>query len=205
MGALPKSEVELLILRLLAQIGALSERPAVYELVSNLKITRSKARKLIYDQELRTRTVVELDEDVRDFLRTPIVQKRGDLFAIEIENPLISDHIRAKLKVLGHVTDGSFSPNLVTLTLDAMVALIEAQLTEDQKTETLDALVKAGAVDKSLNGVLKAALKKLGEKIADETGHAIAEEASDYIGSLLDARGSVITTYFGALFAGEGK
>jgi hypothetical protein len=86
-----------------------------------------------------------------------------------------------------------------------MVALIEAQLTEDQKTETLDALVKAGALDKSLKGVLKAALKKLGEKIADEAGQAIAEEASDYIGSLLDARGSVITTYFGTLFANEGK
>lgn len=109
-GALPKTELELIVLRLLAQIGAVPERPSVYELISGLKVTRSKARRLIYEQELRTRTPKELDEDVNLILRRPILQKRGDLFALEIENPLLSDHIRAKLKTIGHVTDGSFSP-----------------------------------------------------------------------------------------------
>ena len=199
-GALPKVEVELLILRLLEQIGAVSDRPGVYELVSKLKVTRSKARKLIYDQELRTRTTLELDEDVRELLRTPILLKRGDTFAIEIENPLLSDHIRAKLKELGHVTDGSFSPSLVTLTVDAMVALIEAQLTEEQKVVTLDALRKAGAPDKSFKGVLKATLKKLGEKIADDTGQAVAEEVSKYVVPLLDASKLAIGSAFKGLF-----
>lgn len=204
-GALAKSEVELLVLRLFAELGAVSKRPGVYELVSNLKVTRSKARRLIYDQELRTRTSQELDEDVRALLRTPILQKRGDSFALEIENPLLSDHLRAKLKELGHVTDGSFSPSLVTLTVDAMVALLEAQLTEEQKTVTMDALVKAGAPDKTIKGVLKAALKKLGEKIADETGQAFAEEVGKYVGPLLDASKSAITSSFKTLFSSGGK
>lgn len=204
-GALPKTEVELLILRLLAQIGAVSERPSVYELVSNLRITRSKARRLIYDQELRTRTAQELDDDVRVLLRAPIMQKRGESFALEIENPLLSDHIRAKLKEMGHVTDGSFSPSLVTLTLDAMVALIEAQLSESQKSATLDALVKAGAPDKTFKGVLKASLKKLGEKIADESGQAVAEEVAKYVGPLLDASKSAITSTFRTLFTSSAK
>ena len=204
-GALPKTEVELLILRLLVQIGAVSERPSVYELVSNLNITRSKARRLIYDQELRTRTAQELDDDVRVLLRAPIMQKRGESYALEIENPLLSDHIRAKLKEMGHVTDGSFSPNLVILTLDAMVALIEAQLSEAQKTTTLDALVKAGAPDKTFKGVLKASLKKLGEKIADESGQALAEEVSMYIEPLLETSQSAITSTFKKLFTPVAK
>lgn len=99
-GTLPKTELELIVLRLLAQIGAVPERPTVYELISGLKVTRSKARRLIYEQELRTRTPKELDEDIRRILRRPILQKRGDSFALEIENPLLSDHIRAKLKTL---------------------------------------------------------------------------------------------------------
>ena len=49
-GALPKQESELLILELLIDLGAVSKRPTVYELVSNLKVTRSKARRLIYDR-----------------------------------------------------------------------------------------------------------------------------------------------------------
>lgn len=199
-GALPKQEVELLVLRLLAQIGAVDDRPSVYQLVSSLKITRSKARRLIYDQELRTRTAQQLDEDVRLLLRQPILQKRGDTFALEIENPLLSDHIRARLKDLGHVTDGSFSPNLVTLTVDAMVALIEAQLSDAQKSATLAALIEAGAPDKTIKGVLKAALKKLGEKIADESGQAVAEDVSKYVGPLLDASKSAITTAFMTVF-----
>lgn len=200
-GALPKTEVELLVLRLLAQVGAVSERPSIYELVSNLRVTRSKARRLIYDQELRTRTSQDLDEDIRQLLREPILKKQGDSFALEIENPLLADHIRAKLKEMGHVTDGSFSPSLVTLTIDAMVALIEAQLSETQKTATRDALIKVGAPDKSIKGVLKAALKKVGEKIADESGQAVAEEVTKYVGPLLDASKSAITSAFKTVFA----
>lgn len=204
-GALPKTEVELLVLRLLAQLGAVPDRPTIYELVSNLKVTRAKARRLIYEQELRGRTPEELDADVSRLLRYPILQKRGDSFALEIENPLLADHIREKLKRLGHVTDGSFSPSLVTLTLDAMAALIEAELTDAQQTAARDALVKAGAPDKSLKGVLKAALKKLGEKIADESGQAVAEEVAEYVGPLLDASKSKITAAFKSLFSRNNK
>jgi hypothetical protein len=204
-GALPKAEVELLVLRLLAQLGAVSERPSVYELVSTLKVTRSKARRLIYDQELRSRTSRELDEDIRVLLRKPILQKRGDSFALEIENPLLADHVRAKLKELGHVTDGSFSPSLVTLTVDAMVALIEIQFSDAQRSAALEALVKAGAPDKSIRGALRAALKKLGEKIADESGQAVAEEVAKYMGPLLDASRSAITAAFKSIFASGPK
>lgn len=200
-GALPKAEVELLVLRLLTQVGAVGERPSVYELVSKLRVTRAKARRLIYDQDLRCRTPKELDSDLRQLLRKPLILKRGDLFALEIENPLLSDHLRAKLQSLGHVTDGSFSPSLVTLTVDAMAALIEEQLSEADRSATFDALVKAGAPDKTLKGVLKSALKKLGEKIADDTGEAIAEEVSNYLGPLLDSGRSAITSAFKSLFA----
>lgn len=202
-GALPKQEVELLVLKLLEDLGAIGSRPSIYDLVSKLKVTRAKARRLIYDRELRSRTSEELDEDIRAVLRRPIIQKRGDFFALEIENPLISDHLRAKIQVLGHVTDGSFSPSLVTLTLDAMVALLDSQLSDSEKTLTQKALVAAGAPDKTLKGVLKSALKKLGEKIADETGGAVVEDVSNYIGPLLDSSKSAITSAFKSVFAAK--
>lgn len=47
-GALPKQEVELLVLELLSALGAEEVRPSTYDLVSKLKVTRSKARRLIY-------------------------------------------------------------------------------------------------------------------------------------------------------------
>lgn len=204
-GSLPKSEVELLVLRLLAQVGAISERPEQYELVSKLKITRAKARKLIYDQELRTRTPSELDEDVRQLLTSALLQKRGDSFAMEIENPLLSDHIRAKLKSLGHVTDGSFSPNLVTLKIDGMVELVEASLTSQQKKQALEGLHQAGAPEKTLKGVLKSVLIKLGTKVADETGEVIAKDVSEHIKTILFMGKDAIASTFESLFSAQGK
>ena len=46
-GALPKNEVELLMLNSLAQLGAISAEPQVYELVASLRVTRAKARGLL--------------------------------------------------------------------------------------------------------------------------------------------------------------
>lgn len=204
-GALPKQEVELLILKLLMDLGALEDRPSIYDLVSKLKVTRAKARRLLYDRELRSRTSEDLDSDVRAALRCPIIQKRGEIFALEIENPLLSDHLRAKIQSLGHVTDGSFSPSLVTLSLDAMVTLLDSQLSDAEKALAQKALVAAGAPDMTLKGMLKSALKKLGEKVADETGGAVAKEVSDYLGPLLDSSKSAITSAFQSVFAAKIK
>lgn len=199
-GALPKQEVELLVLRLLMQINAVDHRPSVYELVSKLKINSAKARKLIYEQELRVRTNEELDADIRNLIRKPILLKRGQAYALEVENPLLADHLRAKLKKLGHLTDGSFSPSIITLSIDALVALINAQLTVLEQEEAKLALLKAGAPDTSFKGVLKSALGKLGNKIADESGQAVASEVAQYIGPILDGTKSAITKVFMPIF-----
>ena len=64
-GALPKSEVELIMLNVLEKLGAISAEPELYELVAKLKITRSKARRFIYDRDLRRSTAEELDEKIK--------------------------------------------------------------------------------------------------------------------------------------------
>ena len=92
-GALPKSEIELLILAALGEIGAISSEPGVYELVSKLRVTRTKARNLIYERELRRLSTTELDSRVKNLLKRPIIQKTGDQFVLEVENPLVSDHL----------------------------------------------------------------------------------------------------------------
>ena len=132
-GALPKSEIELLILGALEEVGAISGEPSVYELVSKLRVTRTKARNLIYERELRRLTLDELDSRVRNLLKRPIIQKAGDQFVLEVENPLVSDHLRSKVQALGHISDGSFSPTIVKLPLDAVVALIEFYIPGEQR------------------------------------------------------------------------
>jgi hypothetical protein len=185
-GAMPKGEIDISVLNLLIAIGAVNDNPSSYDLVSTLKITKQKARTLIYSRELRTRTSEDLDAEVRRILLNPVIQKRGDQFALEVESPLALDHLRAKVRSLGHLTDGSFSTNLVTLNLDAMATLIENTLDETQKSAAERELRKAGATDPTLRGLLKATLKKLGKRVADDAGEAAIENASEYIAPILD-------------------
>lgn len=191
-GALPKGEVDLLVLELLEDIGAIHAEPAVYELVSKLKVTRSKARNLLYERELRRLSSNELDYRVRSLLKRPIIQKSGELFILEVENPLVSDHLRDRVQKLGYVSDGSFSPSLVKLSLDAITAVIKSYLSEVEQNEVRQALIEAGAPDTSVRGVIKSALKRVGAKVAADSGEALMDQATEYLSPIVDGAAALI-------------
>lgn len=199
-GALPKNEVELIVLNVLEKLNAIDDEPELYELVSKLKVTRSKARGLIYDRELRRSSEEELDEKVKALLKKPLIQKNGELYVLEVENPLVSDHLRSKVQKLGYVSDGSFSPSIVKLGLDAIAALIESYLTDQERDDVKDALVAAGAPDTSFKGVIKSTFKKVAGKVASDTGEALMEKASDFISPIIDAGIELVTEKAGELF-----
>lgn len=200
-GTLPKAEVDLLVLNLLEDLGVFSNEPNIYELVTKLKITRSKARNLIYQRELRSTTFDQLEKRVLAILQRPLIQKSGELFVLEIENPLVADHLRDKVKNLGYVSDGSFSPNIVRLSIDAITALLESNFTEQQKIEIQKLLIVAGAPDTSFKGVLKATLKKVASKVADNTGEEMIEQASAYMKPLVEGAVGEIKSLAKELFS----
>ena len=78
--------------------------------------------------------------------------------------------------------------------------LIENNLSDEEKNEIKKALVKAGAPDKSFKGVLKASLKQLGKKVAQDAGEAIAEKAGDFISPIIDASVDKVSKLFKNIF-----
>jgi len=200
-AALPKNEVELLVLDALEQVGAISADPQLYELVSKLKVTRPKARRLIYDRELRHSSSADLDAKVKALLKRPLLQKQGELFVLEVENPLVSDHLRDKVQQLGYVSDGSFSPSLIKLGLEAITALIASLLSTTEQEQVRLALVAAGAPDGSLKGVLKATLKKVASKVAADSGEALMDKAAGYLAPIVDASIAALGEKAAELFA----
>ena len=200
-AALPKNEVELLVLDALEQVGVISADPQVYELVSKLKVTRPKARRLIYDRELRHSSSADLDAKVKALLKRPLLQKQGELFVLEVENPLVSDHLRDKLQQLGYVCDGSFSPSLIKLGLEAITALIASLLSTAEQEQVRLALVAAGAPDGSFKGVLKATLKKVASKVAADSGEALMDKAAGYLAPIVDASIAALGEKAAELFA----
>lgn len=174
-GSLTKRETDILMFTVLEKIGYIEKNPTLYSLVQNLRVTRSKARNLLYDRELRRLEAKDLDELVKENLKRPLIQKQGDLFVLEIENPLVIDHLKSKLQSLGHTSDGSFSSSLVKLSDGAIIALLDSLLDDKRKDAVKKEFIKAGLPDKSFKGILKDVLKALGKKAADETGSKVVE------------------------------
>ncbi len=185
-GTLPKKEVDLLMVQTMETLGYISKEPSLYELVTQLRVTRAKARNLIYDMELRRLNTSELDERVKEALKHPLLQKQGELFVLEIENPLVIDHLRSTLQSLGYASDGSFSPSLVKITLSAVAALLEHYLTTAEQQRLQKILVKAGAPDTSFQGVIKSTVKAIAKKIAKDSGDAMVDKFSDYLSPMLE-------------------
>ena len=196
-----KRDFEILLFMKLQNLDAIDENPDLYQLIKDLKISRTRVRNLLYEAKMRTSEDGDLDSELIKLLEKPVFLKDGDKVAIEIQNPLLTDHFRFKLKALGYITDGSFSAELVKLTYSAYIELVVKMMDEKVKSETKDALVAAGIMpDTSFKGVFTEIVKKIGAKIANKAGEQAVEEAGKYLspiisGSIDDAKNMLLKLF----------
>jgi len=189
-GSMSKRDFEILLFTKLQELDLFEQNPDLYILVSELKVTRVKARNLLYESGLRQTSVADLDEELKNLIVSPIFLQDNDKIGLEIQNPFVIDHLKAKLRKLKHITDGSFSPELVKLTPAAFIALFDSYISEKSKKDILKTFIEMGLKkDTSFTGLLKGVLKSLGKKIADEAGGKLVESVVDYLDPLL--KGSI--------------
>ena len=187
LGTQPKTELELALFSALIKVGCLSAKPSLFEIVSVLRVTRAKARSLLYQYELRNFSGADLETELTALLKAPLIAKSGEQFIFEIDNPLLADFVRSKLQAIGHASEASFAPGLVRMSLDAVADLYAQQLSAAEREKIRKALIRAGIEsDNSLSAVLKSMFRKIGSKIADQTGAALMAHVSDLITALVD-------------------
>jgi hypothetical protein len=200
-GSISKADLNIFLFIKLQELDLFSKRPEIYELVSKLRVTRAKASNLIYESTLRERDSESLDEELIDFLLKPIFLKDNDKIIIEIDNQYLIDHLKYRLKKIGHITDSSFSPELVKLTINAFTALFESYLPEESKKDIEKALIKAGAKkDNGLNAILFDLIKELGIKLVGQTGANLAESAYSYLKPLIKGNVELIEAQYSKFF-----
>lgn len=210
-GSLPKREIDLLMFELLRDLGAVPKSASLFDLMKDLRITRTKARDLLYDIDVRRadRSPDKLDSEVQILLGSAQFSRDGGYFVIEIEDPLLQAHLRERVRKLRHVSDTSFNSSLVRLSLDAVSDLTLELLTKDERKQVFAALVAAGATDKTLKGALKGAFGKLAGKIAGKAGDELASEIVDqigkYLGPVFTAAGDEIRTVWPSIFGKKDK
>jgi len=133
-GSVKQREFDIFLFSKLQELGFFEKNDDIYEIMSKLKITRSKARNLIYESNLRKLNKIKLDQKLKEeLIKIRFLKSNSYLVGIELENPLLIDHLKAKLKNKGYSSDGSFSPELVRLNTEAFVAILEDYIDENSK------------------------------------------------------------------------
>jgi hypothetical protein len=191
-GALPKRELELLFVEALVHIGFLRKTPEVFELVRQLRITKSRARSLLYDRELRRQDSDSLDGLALEALKKPVLQPQGYAVALEIENPYLADHIRDRVRSLGFATDGSFSPSLIRLSAPAAAELIDSYLTGEERSRVQKALSSALGESSTAKDLMAKALVAAASAVAGKAGGELADAGIRLVGSFFEANESKI-------------
>jgi len=89
-------EHEVAALKALRQLGFLPANFDEYALVETLRVTKQKARSLLYQAALRgTQSEAEYENELRVVLSSPRIQResKSSLFLIEVPQPLTMDRL----------------------------------------------------------------------------------------------------------------
>lgn len=182
-GSMSKRDTDILLFSVMQDLGLIKPKPSIYEVMQILQVTRSKARNLIYESALR-KSIDEktLEKELHDVLNNVILLRESDKVALEIDNPLLIDYLRKRLKDLKHLTDGSFSPELVKMEYDAFAHIYENTRTELDQKQVKKKLQELGIKPSfSLRSAITTVLQIGGKALAGRYGSEVVKDVVDTI------------------------
>lgn len=186
-GAAKSVEHEVAALNALKMLGYLTENADEFELVENLRVIKPKARALLYQTALRRPTTpAEIDRDLRDLLRSPLLAVDGEFYMIEVPQPLTMDRLRQRVRVLRFLSDGTFSGSVARIKRPALAALVEDLIDKNDQAKVFEELRKAGYEGTDVRSVISAVLKKTGTRLAGQVGEELLGRGGEAIGWVLD-------------------
>ncbi len=182
-GSMSKRDVDNMMFKAMQDLGLIDMNPQAYEVVQALHVTSSKARNLIYASALSREQGFDVDKALIEALSKPRFLTGTDkMIGIDIDNPLVIDHLKFKLRKLGYVTDGSFNQDLVKMTPEAMSALYVDYVPEETRAALMNELVAAG-VEEDPNASLLKGMKtfftKLVKKVAEDGTDELLKRIGD--------------------------
>lgn len=196
-GSMSKRDFDIFLFMKLQSLGIIDTDPDLYDIVANLKVTRTKARNLLYESKMRSSSKEMLNNELKNLLSKPIFLKDNDKIAIEISNPLLADHLRSQLKKLGYITDGSFSAELIKMSMNAYLAIFEYMIPKDSKKHVIDALILCGAKEPTdFKKILTSILKTLGSIAIGKAGEESVKYLFTHLTPLINAQCEKITNLY---------
>ncbi len=188
-GSMSKRDVDIMMFMAMQDLDLIDKNPQGYNVVQALHVTSTKARNLIYASALSREQEFDVDKALIDALAKPRFLTGTDkMIGIDIDNPLVVDHLKFKLRKLGHITDGSFNHDLVKMTPEAMSALYVEYVPEQTRANLMDVLIKNGIEEDPHASVYKGIstfFRKLGENVAKAGSEKLLEKITETLPKIL--------------------
>lgn len=183
-----KREIDILIMYLLMADGQFSFPGDLYKAARLLCLTEAKIRNLYKEVQLLYLQISE--EDAKKALIKLIENKnfelRGNRIAFFIRDPMVSQWFQEWVTSIGGFTDSSFNANIITLSEELLLKLIDSLAIDELPTPPVSLggstnhTSRASKLNLFLNEFVKAAGK--------ETGSASVKILTGYLSALLGIR-----------------
>lgn len=190
-GAVKLVEHEVAALDALRMLGYLAPDADEYSLVEGLRVTKAKARSLLYNSALRQMDdESEVDAQLRLIVGRCILCKDGDMFLFEVPQPLTMDRLRQRVRKLGFISDGTFSGSVARIPGDALVALVEALMPrlDAEKSSTIKKLNAAGYQGKDIASIIKRVAISAASTVGGKVAGQLTEETVNNFWPLLTGK-----------------
>lgn len=182
-GALPKREIELLVLELLLKHSSTwsSEEPPTYELARLLRISPRRLRSLLDDLAYRDAARDEnwCRKQLRDILKKSEKIKHGTWIAVQIDDGLIRDFATATVRREFGIVDTSFNTAIVKLTGEKFGALAASVLEPEEWEPILEALDTAKMETEQDPKSPKSAIRLFIDAFATSAGEEAGKQTVD--------------------------
>ena len=136
-GNMTKREIDVLIFHQLQQNAAF-EGMTNYEIARRLRTTPNKVKNLKYEAKIRFDNHDFEDNSyllnaLQEYFKNPVLQIDGKWLKMQIEDPMLMEALKAKMKENGSLYDGSFNSELVKLSANDYERLLVKLIYSDKK------------------------------------------------------------------------
>lgn len=164
-GSMNKNDFEVWIFQYLIENKFPNNRD--YEISIELGIPISKVKRLRYEASLKFGKHEKKDYEAgfRKLLENVKFTKDGESVKFIVEDFALRKYLEFVLKSNGHLSDGSFNSEIITMSLDAFEYLLQHFWTKKEYDDFLDKAKKSLGKDVTFKDILK----KLGKAVASVT------------------------------------
>lgn len=137
---MPKRDLDVLVFHLLEKYGAFHEM-SNYDIARTLRTTPSKVKSAKYDSVLRFnysdfKKGDYLKSSLEEYFKNPILHFDQKYLYMQIENPVLMDALKGRLKEGGLFFDGSFNSEVIKMTAKDYSKFIKKIVIDEISTES---------------------------------------------------------------------